>query len=498
MRDLYLAIDVGTGGLRSALVNQDGKIVSFSHKEHEQIVQRYGWSEQRPKDWWDGTLATIKQVLSQVENAHARIAAICCCGQMHGTVLIDDDGRLVRETALLWNDKRNTDQVEKVNKKITQEHSLRLTGNIPSPAWPAQKLAWLAENDSEIFLRTSTVLMPKDWINFQLTGKRAQDITEASLSFLMDWKTKKWSQELCDVTGVPRNILPPLLHPEEILGELKSEVAAEIGLSKNLPVLVGAGDYPMALIGSGVLHTGMGSDVTGTSTIITMLQDKPILQPQVSNVLSANGMWGAMTLLDSGGDAQRWARRAFHNNEVGYDDVTKAAASAQAGARGLFFLPYLTGERFGEYRNSRAQFFGLNAEHSGPELHRAVLEGVAFSMRHALDAIKGEGSQRPDLIVAASGGAKNRTWLEIKASMYDVPFLVPEELECGVIGAAMLMASSTGAADNIEAAASKMVKFKEEIKPNPKWVETYNRMMPIYDELYKHSQQFYNKLDKVL
>ncbi|WP_194093959.1 xylulokinase [Marivivens aquimaris] len=492
MRDLFLAIDVGTGSLRSALVDRNGRILAFAHKEHEQIVPQFGWSEQRPAEWWAGTVETIRKVLEKVDNAAARVAAICACGQMHGTVLIDDDGRLTRDAAPLWNDKRTAPQVVAFGESHDLRGGLEITANVPATAWPAFKLQWVAQNEPEVLARAATVLMPKDWINFCLTGERAQDVTEASLSYLMDWQRREWSDEMCALTGVRRSLLPPLRQPEEILGTLLPEVAQMLGLSRDIPVLVGAGDYPMALTGSGVVEAGMGSDVTGTSTIITLLHDSAVVDPQISNVLSANGVWGAMTLLDAGGDAVRWARRAFHENQRSYAEVTEDAEKAAVGSKSLFFLPYLSGERF--QPKSRAQFFGLSAAHGLPELHRAVLEGVAFSVRQTLDRLQGSNG-RPDRIVAASGGAKNALWLRIKASMYNVPYLVPEELECGVVGAAMLMSSATGVTSSVNAAAKQMVRFTEEILPDPEWVEKYDRMMPVYSRLYDGAKAFYDDLE---
>lgn len=494
MRDLYLAVDVGTGGLRAALVDRSGAILAFSHREHEQIVPQYGWSEQRPADWWNGTVESIRDVLGKVENAASRIAAICGCGQMHGAVLIDDAGELTREAVLLWNDKRTGGQVEAFSRRVPPERYLAITANMPSPAWPAFKLAWLQEHDPAAVDHAASLLMPKDWINFKLTGERAQDVTEASLSFLMDWRTRQWSAQMLDLTGVPGRLLPMLRRPDEVLGGLVAPVAQALGLSEGIPVLVGAGDYPMALLGSGVTRPGMGSDVTGTSTIITLMHQEPVFDPEVSNVISADGTWGSMTLLDAGGDAVRWARRAFHENRRSYEEVAKDAERSDVGARNLFFLPYLSGERFGAHRNSRAQFFGLTAEHGLPELHRAVLEGVAFSVRQKLDTLQGEHG-RPDRIVAASGGAKSALWLKIKASMYRVPYLVPEELECGIVGAAVLMAAATGDAPDIETAASRMVRFSSEVALDPAWAERYDRMMPLYSRLYATAQQFYAELD---
>ena len=216
-RDLYLAIDVGTGGLRSALVDRDGRILAFSHKEHEQIVPRFGWSEQRPADWWAGTQATIRAVLGKVDNAAGRVAAICACGQMHGSVLIDDDGNPTLDAVPLWNDKRTVPQVDAYIAREGTAKGLALTANMPAPAWPAFKIAWIAENWPEALTRAKTLLMPKDWINFKLTGERAQDPTEASLSYLMDWRTRAWSDELCDAVGVPRALLAPLQGPDGVV-----------------------------------------------------------------------------------------------------------------------------------------------------------------------------------------------------------------------------------------------------------------------------------------
>lgn len=495
-RDLFLAIDVGTGGLRAALLDGRGRIVAFSHREHEQIVPRHGWSEQRPRDWWDGTVAAIRAVLARVDDAAARVAAICACGQMHGSVLIDAAGQPTRDLALLWNDKRTQPQVDAYAARAREADWLPVSANAPAPAWPAFKLRWLMENEPDVIARAETLLMPKDWINFRLTGLRAQDYTEASLSFLTDWRTRNWSKTLIDATGAPERLLPGIRAPGDVLGPLLPEVADTLGLAAGLPVLVGAGDYPMALLGSGAFRPGMGSDVTGTSTIITLLHEAPVLDAKVSNLATVEGNWGSFTLLDAGGDAVRWARRAFHDNRRDYAEVSEQATRSPAGAGGLFFLPYLAGERFADHPNSRAQFFGLTARHGLADLHRAVLEGVAFSVRHRLDLLQGEHG-RPDRFVAASGGAKSEHWLRIKAAMYGVPYVVPEELECGLVGAAMLMAIATGDVPDLEAAAARMVRFGPEIAPDPAWAERYDAMMPIYADLYAAAQPFYDRMDKL-
>jgi len=494
IRDLFLAIDVGTGSCRAALVDADGRIHALAQREHDQIVPRHGWSEQRPADWWDGTVQSIRSVLSQTPDASGRVAAICACGQMHGAVLVDGEGRLTRDTAPLWNDKRTLPQVAAFAAAGHTAEAARITANAPAPAWPAFKLAWLAEHDMAAVERAAHLLMPKDWINLKLTGIAAQDVTEASLSFLMDHRSRDWSPQMVRMTGIPARLLPRLRAPSEILGPLTPAAAREVGLPAGVPVLVGAGDYPMALLGSGALMPGTGSDVTGTSTIMTLIQPEPVIADGVSNVLSASGAWGSFTLLDAGGDAVRWARRAFHDNALSYAEVDAAASRSVPGGRTLLFLPYLSGERFGAHRNSRAHFVGLTAAHGLSDLHRAVLEGVAFSVRMELDQLQG-GHGRPERIIAASGGAKSQVWLAIKAAMYRTSYVVAEEPECGIIGAGILMAATTGAASSVSAAANRMVRLGAEIKPNLKDADLYDRMMPLYVDIYRSMQPFYDRID---
>jgi xylulokinase len=495
-RDLFLAVDVGTGSCRAALVDAQGRIHAIARREHDQIVPRHGWSEQRPAAWWEGTVHSIRAALAMVGDGAERVAAICACGQMHGAVLVDAEGRLTRDTAPLWNDKRSLPQVEAFVAAGAAAEALAITANAPAPAWPAFKLAWLMAHDRPAVDRAAHLLMPKDWINLNLTGALAQDRTEASLSFLMDWRTRDWSPRMLELTGLPRRLLPPLVDPGDILGPLTPAAAAATGLSPGLPVLAGAGDYPMALLGSGAIAPGSGSDVTGTSTILTLIGAAPVIAEGVSNVLSAAGSWGSFTLLDAGGDAVRWARRALHDNALDYAEVDAAAACSVPGARGLFFLPYLSGERFGAHRNSRAQFFGLTAAHGLAELHRAVLEGVAFSVRLELDRLQG-GRGRPERIVATSGGARSALWLAIKAAMYRTPYVEAAEPEAGVIGAGILMATATGADPDLASAVARMVRHGREIAPDPAAADRYDAMMPIYADLYRAAQPFYDRLDRL-
>lgn len=493
----YLAIDVGTGSVRAALVDRTGRMVAIRAFEHEQIVPEYGWSEQRPVDWWAGVVRSIRALLDDHQGAADRIVAICGCGQMHGTVLLDADGRLTRETVPLWNDKRTVDHVAAFERQFALDSYLAESGNPPAPAWPGFKLQWIRDHDPDAYARATIVVMPKDYVNYRLTGELTMDRTEAACTFLMDPRTGQWSPAMCERMGLDMAKLTSIREPVEILGTVTTAAAQETGLRAGTPVLVGGGDYPMALLGSGVCRPGLASDVTGTSCIITVVADRPLLAPEVSNVGTPEGNWGAFMLLETGGDAMRWARRAFHENAWSYDQIAAKAAEAPAGAQRLFFMPYLVGERFGRHRNARAQLFGITAEHGLSHLHRAVLEGVAFGAMRHMRVMEASSGRKVERVVASSGGAKSDLWLRIKASVYGIPIVLPSEPECGVIGAAALAATAEGRFSTAAAAAEAFVRYEREIAPDPEWTDTYRRMQPVFERLYAHSQALYDDLDRL-
>ena len=496
-QDLTLSIDVGTGSVRAALVDDSGRICAVAAQEQTQIVPAFGWAEQSVEGWWSGVVHAIARVLAGEPDAARRIAAICACGQMHGTVLIDDDGHPTRANAPLWNDKRTVSLVQDFEAHHAPATYLGKTGNPATPAWPGFKLAWLKRNDPEAYRRAATVLMPKDFINFRLTGERAMDPGDASLSFVMDPARRGWSPEMAGYLGIELDKLPAIRDPFDVLGGVTPAAAAETGLRTGTPVLVGGADYPVSLLGSGVCETGLASDVTGTSCILTLVADRPVLHPEICNVLTIEGHWGPFVLLESGGDAVRWARRAFHDNALDYAAIVARAAEAPAGADALFFLPYLAGERLGQHRNARAQFFGLGAAHGLPHLHRAVMEGVAFAAARHLRIMEAATGRPIERLVASGGGAKTALWLKIKASIYGVPVAVPKEAECGIVGCAVIAQTATGRRATLQQAVDALVVMDDEVQPDPAWAETYRRMQPVFDLLYSNAQSLYDRLDTI-
>jgi xylulokinase len=273
------------------------------------------------------------------------------------------------------------------------------------------------------------------------------------------------------------------------------QCSQETGLLEGTPVAVGAGDFPVTLLGSGVSPLGVGSDSTGTSTLLTLQTEKAVLHPIISNVLGIDKGWSAFTILDAGGDAVRWARRAFHDNQVGYDQLVRLAESAPPGSDGLIFLPYLNGERLGSRTNARAQFFGLTYAHGSGHLHRAVMEGVAFASRRNLTIMEQSGNPMKYMI-ASGGGAKTRLWLEIKASIYRTPIRTTRHTESSVLGCAMIAGTSIGVYPSLTSAAERLIQLDEEILPNQAWVSRYEKLSELFDQIYEDAAPYYRKLDE--
>lgn len=474
-----LTIDIGTGSVRAGLVGLDGKVRALHAALHQTHHPRHGWAEQSPQDWWDGACQAIGRTLA--EGGTQRLAGVACCGQMHAPVLIDRKGVPVRQTVPLWNDKRAAGTALHLADRI-RGSGLPAPANPATSAWPGVKLAWSADEEPDVLTRSRWLLMPKDWINFCLTGEVAMDWTEAGSSFLSDAATGTWSPDLARLIGIDPVILPPILPSTERIGTVIDASARATGLPRGLPVFAGAGDFPVAILGSGVTRPGAVSDITGTSFLLTCLRSEPLCDPQIMNVALASGGWGAFAVVDAAGDAIRWASRTLDHGRHTYEQLSHQAATVAPGAEGLLFLPYLTGERLGQGALSRAAFLGLTAHHGPAHLHRAVMEGVILAMNEAYAPIMAHAG-RPETIVSAAGGARSDLWLSIKANIFGCPLIAPEEPEAGLIGAACLGFTGSGHFKSAPEAAGALVRYRAPIPPDPNLHTRYSEMAAAFHEV---------------
>lgn len=496
MKDLLLTLDIGTGSTRAGLVMCTGEILGFAQREYDQITPQAGWAEQPPSLWWQSACECIQELLVHFAEYRTRIAAVGVCGQMHGTVLLDADGELVVDRALLWNDKRSQPQVDHFKQQQTPEPWLALLNNPPTAAWPAFKLCWLRENHPGQWAKVATVLMPKDYINFRLCGVRATDYSEASCYYLMDSATQTWSETALNQFQLRRDQLPALHLSSDVIGQIDQSAAAATGLPIGIPVVAGAADMAATLLGSGVYQPGIASDSTGTSTLLTVVAKQPLLDPWVNNLHLANSAWGGFTILDAGGDAMRWARMALNDSRLSHQQMLDLAASVSPGAEGLLFLPYLTGERLAEHTNSRAQFFGLQRKHRQEHLYRAVLEGVALAALRNLQQLR-RCTQEPDAMIASGGGARSALWLQIKSSAYNLPILQTRNQENGTTGCAIIAGVGIGLFSSFAQGVSRTVSIEREIMPDPRLHEHYLRCFELFEQLYCHAQPLYEQLDVI-
>lgn len=484
-----LAIDVGTGSVRAALVGPEGRIADIEARGHPSHRPSHGWVEQSPEDWWDGAVHTVRVLMRRHEQG-TRIAAIVCCGQMHAPVLLGADGGLVEPSVPLWNDKR----AEAIAASLSPGRMARQF-NPPTSAWPGIKLAWLASNRPETLDRAATLLMPKDYLNFRLTGERATDWTEAGCSFVADSRAREWDLAMASSLSIPPGILPPIRRSTDIVGALSTTAAEALGLEPGVPVLVGAGDFPAALLGSGVTAPGEVSDITGTSFLLTRIGPEPVRDSLMMNVPTVDGFWGAFAVVDAAGDAVRWARHALDRDRRSYAALARTVQEIGAGADGLMFLPYLTGERLGQGSASRASFLGLTAAHGSAHLHRAVLEGVTLAMREAAEPILA-GPASPRRIISAAGGARSRAWLQIKADIFNTEIVPVRSEEAGLVGCAAIALAGLGYYATPAAAARAIVRFRPPVRPIPENVAIYDRMFAAFSEIRNHMKTINSVLGK--
>lgn len=474
-----LTVDVGTGSVRAGLVGLDGRVRALRSVAHGTVHPQHGWSEQRPADWWKGARTAISATLA--EAGQAEIVAVACCGQMHAPVLIDRDKNLVRQSVPLWNDKRAAALTDTLGRSHLQG-IIPQQVNPPTSAWPGIKLAWMARNDSAALEQADCLLMPKDWINLRLCGEIAMDWTEAGSSFLSDPETRGWSETCATSLGIDPTILPPILPCTAILGRVTAQVAAQTGLRVGLPVIVGGGDFPASILGSGVTEPGQVSDITGTSFLLTCLATHPITGPDIMNVATATPGWGAFAVVDAAGDAIRWASRTLDRGARSFEALSDEAEQAPAGAEGLLFLPYLTGERLGQGAGSRAALLGLTAQHGPAHLHRAIMEGIVLAMNEAYSPIA-RVAGRPERIVSAAGGARSRLLLAIKANVFGCPIETPIEAEAGLVGTACMAFASLGEFGSMTEAAKALVQYRSPTLPHNDLQRTYGDLASAFSAI---------------
>ena len=479
---LYIGIDLGTSAVKLLLMDGEGEIRNMISREYPLEFPRPGWSQQNPEDWKNAVLEGIPQLLTGFDAS--QVAGIGAAGQMHGLVALDRDGSVIRP-AILWNDGRTAKQVEYLNSVVGRERLSRLTANIAFAGFTAPKILWMRENEPDDFAKIAKIMLPKDYINYVLTGVYCTDCSDASGTLLLDVEHRCWSREMLDICGVSENQMPRLFESYEKVGTLLPEIARQLGLPENVAVCAGAGDNAAAAVGTGTVGDRTCNISLGTSGTVFISNEKFGVDPHnaLHAFAHADGHYHLMGCMLSAASCNKWLMEdIFQTSDYAgeQEDITPA----RLGNNHVYFLPYLMGERSPiNDVNARGAFVGMTMDTSRTDMTQAVLEGVAFAIRDSLEVTRSLGI-RIDRSKLCGGGTKSPLWKTIMANVLNIQLEVPESEQGPGMGGAMLAMVACGLYPSVADACARLVRTAETITPDPELSARYDRHYRQFRELY--------------
>lgn len=491
-----LGVDLGTSGTKTVLFDEQGSTVAAATVEYPLYQPKNGWAEQDPDDWYKAAVDTIRQVVTQSAVNPADIAGLAISGQMHGLVMLDAEGRVLRRS-ILWCDARTGAQCAEISEKVGKNRLIEINANPALPGFTACKILWVREHEHELYERCTTILLPKDYVRYKLTGLKAMEISDASGTNLLDIRKREWSGEILEKLAIDPGLLPPLIESSAVSGTITAEAAALTGLAAGTIVAGGAGDNAAAAIGTGVCRDGQSFVTLGTSGVVFAHTSKVSIDPlgRVHTFCAAvPGAWTAMSCTLAAGLSLRWMRDEFFAHEKDseakegrdvYDLMTAAAAAEPVGSDGLIYLPYLMGERSPVLDpEARGVFFGLSARHTRAHLTRAVLEGITLSQRHNLEVLHQMGIV-PSELAACGGGGRSPFWRQLLADILKCKVTTIASREGPALGAAILAGVAAGIFQSVEEGCDKLVvKGEAEALPQPGECARYDAVYGLYQSLY--------------
>lgn len=497
MATYLLGIDIGTTGSKALVIDQAGTVVATAMTEYPMMTPQPLWAEQNPTDWWQATVTSISRALNRGNISPEQIAGIGLTGQMHGLVMLDKQGRVLR-SCIMWNDQRTAAQCAAMTAQVGPARALELTGNPILPGFTAPKLLWVREHEPENYARIATILLPKDYVRYCLTGELLSEVTDASGTALLDVRARAWSNELLAAFNMPRAWLPELTESSVVSAHVSAKAARETGLPAGTPVVGGAGDQAAQAVGTGVIDEGVVSVTLGTSGVVFAAGDAYRADPQGrlhAFCHAVPGKWHLMGVMLSAAGSFRWYRdtladaerhRALLAGVDPYDLLTESATRVPAGCEGLIFLPYLTGERT-PYPDPHARgvFLGLTLRHGKAHFTRAVLEGVSYGLLDSLELMRASGLTINQVRVSG-GGARSSLWRQILADTFQTELVTVNVTEGAAYGAALLAGAGVGVFGSVAEAVQATVHVVGRTEPGP---DAY-----IYADYYPHYRALYPAL----
>lgn len=503
-----LGIDVGTSGTKTVLCREDGGVIASHTAEYPMAQPQNGWAEQDPEDWWRAAAEGIRAVLAESGAAPGSVAAVGLTGQMHGLVMLDAAGRVLRP-AILWCDQRTEAQCGYMEREVGREKLLAITGSPAMTGFTAAKILWVKEQEPEIYRRCAHILLPKDYIRYRLTGESATDVSDASGTQLLDIRTRTWSGELLSRFGIRPALLPEVYESPEMSGKVRQSAAEETGLAEGTPVAAGAADNAAAAVGSGAVEEGTAFTTIGSSAVIYAVCGSAQVDPKgrVHGLCAAvPGKWSLTSCTQAAGLSLKWlketccgpeAEQARQQGGDVYALLDRMAEEIPIGAERLIYLPYLMGERSPHPDPScRGVFFGLSAMHTRAHLVRAVMEGVAFSQRSCLEVFR-ELNVPVERMTICGGGAKSGLWRGMLTDLYGCRTEISLSDQGAAWGAALHAAVCAGAYPSVEEAVRAVSKAGGALTPDPARSGLYEPYYRLYLQLYDRLLESFAVLAKL-
>jgi xylulokinase len=500
MTAAVMGIDVGTGGTRALIVDASGRILASATEDHAPFASPcIGWAEQHPDDWWRAAQIAIRKAILDSGLRADQISCVGFSGQMHGAVMLDEHGKVVRP-ALIWCDVRTQKQCDDLTSQLGRDRMIELTANPALANFTLTKFLWTRDNEPDNWNRVRRVMLPKDYVRFKLTGRAATDVADASGTLLLDVSRRTWSAEILSAVGIDPSILPELFESPAVCARISHAGAEASGLVEGTPVVAGAGDQAAGAVGMGIVSPGAVSATIGTSGVVFAATDRPVTDAQGRLHTFCHAIpnrWHVMGVTQAAGLSLRWLRDTFFQTcsqsggEI-YDCMTKEAAQAPAGSDQLLWAPYLMGERTPHLDpDVRGALVGLTASHTRAHVIRAVLEGVAFSLKDTFRILEAMGIPI-ERVRLGGGGARSALWRGIQAEVYgrEVEILAAEE--GAAYGAAILAGVGAGLWPSVDAACESIVHVSERVTPDPVHVVTMNAQYQRYHRIYPAMKSIYS------
>ncbi len=500
-----IGIDVGTSATKTVLFDEKGTIMASASAGYPLYQPQNGWAEQRPEDWRDAVLKTLKQVTVQAGVPAADIKGIGISGQMHGLVMLDEAGEVIRPS-IIWCDQRTGAEVEDMLELMPREDWIRVTANPPLTGWTAAKILWVRKNEPDNYARCRHILLPKDYIRYVLTGEFATEVSDASGMQLLDVPRRCWSDQVLEKLEIPREWLGRVYESCEVTGRVLPEIAAVTGLTTETKVVGGAGDNAAAAVGTGVVRDGTAFTTIGTSGVVFAHSSQVTIDPKGrvhTCCCAVPGAWHVMGVTQGAGLSLKWFKDQFCQDYVAaademrvdvYDLIDHDIRMIPPGSDRLIYLPYLMGERTPHLDpDCRGVFFGLSAIHTKPHLLRAVMEGVSYSLADCDDVLREMGVS-VDEMMACGGGGKSAIWRQMLADLYGCPVKTAQQAEGPALGVAILAGVGCGIYESVEAACEKLVSVDRCSEPDPEEAAVYARYHKLYKKLYFDLKDSYKEL----